>query len=84
MFLHLFIFHQIVRSHHLNLTQNYILQCPDKLKLIFTLFNRIWVICVQQLLQEQGQKEGVSPYECPFNYCFLVKALASSLILILT
>ena len=57
-FLHLFRFHQIIRSHHLNPTQSYTLQCPVKVKLIFTLSNRICFICVQQLLPEQGQKEG--------------------------
>ena len=57
-FLHLFRFHQIIRSHHLNPTQSYTLQCPVKVKFIFTLSNRICFICVQQLLPEQGQKEG--------------------------
>ena len=62
-FLHLFRFHQIIRSHHLNPTQNYILQCPVKVELIFTLSNRICFICVLQLLPERGQKEGQNQCE---------------------
>ena len=63
-FLHLFRFHQIIRSHHLNPTQSYTLQCPVKVKIIFTLSNRICFIYVQQLLPEQGQTKdriSVSP-----------------------
>ena len=62
-FLHLFRFHQIIRSHHLNPTQSYILQCPVKVELIFTLSNRICFICVLQLLPERGQKEGQNQCE---------------------
>ena len=54
-FLHLFRFHQIVRSHHLNPTQSYILQCPGKFKLHFTLFNRFCFFCVT-IIARAGSK----------------------------